>query len=191
MLLARLFPAPGLGRAVAVMLLYVNVFNLLPIGFLDGGKVVSTLFLARLPVLEGAFAVASAIPIALAFTGKGGSGSGIVGGLVVGTAFAAMRRFRVSQEARTLEAALAGHRDPVALPDEALLALYEAATRIAAKDKRIKGPKQLAVVMRELFDAACAPHPTLAERVGFGFAWVAALSIGWTTLAGAGVHLLS
>ena len=190
-LLARLLPAPGLGRGLAVMLLYLNVFNLLPIGFLDGGKVVSTLFLARLPAVEGAFAVASAIPLGLAFTGRGSSGSGIVGGLVVGTAFAAIRRYRVAQEARQVEATLAGQRDPLGLSDEALRALYEAATRVAAKDKRVKGAGQVAAVMREVLEAAAAPRPTPAEQVGYGFAWAAALAVGWASLAATGVRLLS
>jgi len=189
--LARLFPTPGLVRGVAVMLLYLNVFNLLPIGFLDGGKVVSTLFLARVPVLEGAFAVVSAVPLGVLFSGKGSSGSGIVGGLVVGILFAAVRRYRVAGEARGLEAALAGQRDRLALDDTALRPIYEAALRVAAKDKRVKGAGPVAAVMREIFDAACAPRPTPAEQVGYGFAWAAALAVGWTTLAAAGVHLLS
>jgi Zn-dependent protease len=190
-LLARFYPQPGLARAVAVVLLYVNVMNLLPIGFLDGGKVVSTLFLSRFPRVEGAFAVASAIPMGLMFTGKGGSGAGIVGGLVVGTLFAALRRFRVAQEARTMGAVLGDHRDPLSLPDEVLRALHEGAVRIAAKDKRIKGAPQLAAVMRELFEELAAPRPTQAEQVGYGFAWAAALAIGWISLAEAGVRLLS
>jgi Zn-dependent protease len=190
-LLAHVFPAPGLGRGVAVMLLYLNVFNLLPIGFLDGGKVLSTLFLAPVPVLEGAFAVASAVPLGLVFSGKGSTGSGVMGGLVVGIGLAAIRRYRVAGEARGLGAAFAGQRDPLALGDEALRPIYDAALRIAAKDKRLQGARPVAALMREIFDAACAPRATAAEQVGYGLAWAAALAIGWTALAAAGVRLLS
>jgi Zn-dependent protease len=188
-LLAALFPSRGLGRGLALMLLYVNVINLLPIGFLDGGKAISSLFLSRIPSLEAAFAVASAIPMGLLFVGPGG-GAGIAGALLAGTAFAAVRRYRVVREARSVDASVGVSRDALGLSEEALRAIYDGASRIAAKDKRTRGAKQLAALMQEIFAEACAPKPTAAERAGFGFAWAAALAVGWAVLAAAGIQVL-
>jgi Zn-dependent protease len=187
--LLKLFHEPGLGRGAAVMLLYVNVLNLLPVGFLDGGRVVSALFLARLPVLEGAFSVASMVPMALLFGGK--NAGGVVGGLAAGTGVAAYRRYHVALQARPLQAALAGQRDAQALSDEEARRLHAGALQVAQKIKAIKKPAHFAAVMRELFEEAIAPHPSTPERVGYGFAWAAALALGWATLAEAGVKLLS
>lgn len=189
LILLKLFPQAGLGRGTALILLYVNVFNLLPIGFLDGGRVVSSLFLARLPVLEGAFSVASIFPMAFLFGGK--NMAGIAGGMVAGVGMAAFRRYRVALEAEPLRALLAGQRDAQALSDDAVRSLHAGARRVAEKVKAIKKPDQVAAVMRELFEEATAPHPTAPERVGYGFAWAAALALGWVTLAEAGVKLLS
>jgi hypothetical protein len=187
--LLKLFHQPGLGRGAAVILLYLNVLNLLPIGFLDGGRVVSSLFLARRPALEGAFSVISIVPLGLLFGGK--NAGGYVGGMFAGTAVAAYRRYWVAAEARPLQAVLAGQREAQAVSDDDARRLHAGALHVALKIKGIKKPAQVAAVMRELFEESVAPHPTTPERVGYGFAWAAALALGWATLAEAGVKLLS
>lgn len=56
LLLSQTTPAPWLSQA-AVMLLGINLFNLLPIAPLDGGRILETLLFSRLPTLRLVFAL--------------------------------------------------------------------------------------------------------------------------------------
>ena len=101
---------PGRLRATAVFLLYLNVLNLLPIGFLDGGRVLSTLLLARSPKLEAAFQVVSAVPMAHLF-GLGAESGGAVGGFAAGMLLTAVRGVRVGEAAAAVAPSLKGCTD--------------------------------------------------------------------------------
>jgi tetratricopeptide (TPR) repeat protein/Zn-dependent protease len=189
-LLLLAFPDKGLGRAAAVTLLYVNVLNLLPVGFLDGGRVVSTLFLARAPVLEVAFQVVSVIPMVALLSGATGSaGSGVVGGLAAGMLVGAFRSYRIGAAARALGQLPLNGGDLMALPEPTLRALHRAARRLLAKEKAKATSRPQALLMREIFGRCSTPRASPREQLAYGVTWVAALALGGTLLIGKGAGL--
>lgn len=191
-ILLQLFPHAPLAKGLALIFLYINLINMLPIGFLDGGRVVSTLFLSRLPALEAAFTLLSAIPLGLLFGGR--NSAGIMGGLIGGLAVSVFHGYHVAKAALALEPTLAGTRDLMQLSEPGLHALYAAAVPLVTKQtpglKPDKLPARHAEVMKELFDRATSPQPGLMEKVGFGLLWLGCLGIGWAVLANAGGKLL-
>jgi Zn-dependent protease len=179
-------PVPGIALAGAILLtrlrehplawdvgitaVAVNAFNLLPLGFLDGGRLLDRLVFQRHRVLETAFAALSS---AAFFAGGTATGDWIFLLLASVSLMGVPVAWRRGREAARLRDALDPGADRVrALPEPQLHALYEAAVAAAGPRSR---PTARAGMMRDLFERATTPHASALACAGFGFTWLAAI----------------
>jgi Zn-dependent protease len=155
---AWLTPGPTWVLELAVLALIVNYFNLLPFVPLDGGRIVETLFLSRLPQAQGLFLVFSTGLFALgALLLK----DPILGLLTVLTAIAIPSKWHWGRMARRLT----GRVPPDAARTEKLAAVFrllnEAADASVSRARRF-------LLARGVLAHLDARPPTLAVALGGG-----------------------
>ncbi|MBI3203870.1 MAG: hypothetical protein HYZ29_20185 [Myxococcales bacterium] len=154
-------------RPTVLHLLTVNAFNLLPIGPLDGGRLVNMALFSRRPFLQVLFAVPTSIGLgAWAYVQR----DWFLGALAVATLF-----FAYSSEAlhfaaddlRKSEGAFPPR--PTELTDEQLRALYRAGLSLVEsnlprgkrKEHRRAAAEMIVARMRSIHERLSAPTPTL------------------------------
>lgn len=154
-----------LWHEVAWLAVVVNAFNLLPLGFLDGGRLLDALLFQRHRVLEAAFAGLSAV----AFLGLAvATGDWVVGAIgllsLVGVPFAFRRATAAARLRGRLQAG-----DVAALPPEELEVLHRAAVELAGSQAK---PAVRAETMRQLHARATVAPASLPSTVALTAAWL-------------------
>jgi Zn-dependent protease len=167
-------------REAAWLSLVVNAFNLLPLGFLDGGRLLDGLLFQRHRVLEALFAALSGLAflgLAFAFTDWV---LGVVGLFsLVGVPFA----FRRATVAARLRGRLQGG-DVLGLPRNEVELLHSAAAELAGPQVK---PRVRADLMRQLHERATTPPAGAATTAGFTAAWLLSFVLA-AAVAVAGVY---
>lgn len=168
------------------MMLFLNLFNLLPLGGLDGGRFLQTTLFSRHRVLEIVFAVVSSLGlIAVAFALQSWA-------LAVFAVLGLMTlplRVRVRAAAQTLR-----REFPLLSPDPAQLSEREQRALFSAALTAFAGSANrtalgVANVMRSILDAI-PPPPRLLATLGllsvYGFSWILGLMglAMWSTTVG-------
>lgn len=182
LVLSGLRPEPVV-REAAVTFLGLNGFNLLPLGFLDGGQLLSALFFGPRPRAEAAFqGITLAILAWMAFAGH----SWLLFAIVLLALLGVPARYRLARASIGLRPAFAQARCPLhELPDEQLRLLYQAARSLAPP--RMNDPlRSLASTMSSLYERVTTPAASLGVALGFGAIWVGAffaLFVGLVILA--------
>lgn len=173
MFLVGRHPSPLLFTAVQV-LLFLNLFNLLPFGALDGGRFFQRVLFSRHRVLEvGFLAIGSAL---LAWWALRSSSIALLFFAVFGLV-ALPARWKVLQLAATLRQKLpAIPPDPLRLEELEARALFDGA-RIALTGRFREQPTALANTMEQLLDAT-KRAPGIAASLGLLLLYGAAAIIG-------------
>lgn len=152
-------------REAAWMALFVNAFNLLPLGFLDGGRLLDGLLFQRHRALEVVFSALSALAfVGLAFAFRDWV-LGLIGVFSLAGVFVALRR-------ATLAARLRGRLqggDAAALPPDQLQLLHSAAVELGGAQAK---PRARADLMRQLHERATIAPASALATVGFTGAWL-------------------
>lgn len=169
-------PATGphsIASQAAVTFLGLNSFNLLPLGFLDGGQLFTVLFFSGRPRAEAAF---KAVTLALLTAVGLALESWIFAAACGFTLIAIPAVYRLARAAAGVRPLLAGERcEACEVPDEKRRALFRAARALlppAAKDPA----KVLALQMRQLYERATTPGAPIWQALGFAALWAAAFS---------------
>ncbi len=169
-------------RSAAMMLLVVNAFNLLPIGPLDGGRLLQLTLFQRNRHLElGFLAVAGVLLLAAAFA-LGAWVLGVLGAFtLLGVPFE-HRLLRAAHDLRSRGVSLPA--DPGALEGEPARATFLAAWDVLASSRR--ADPAMASTMERLVRLASRRPPSVGATLGLlaagGFAFLLAL-VGAIALA--------
>ena len=161
-------------RDLALMLLTINGFNLLPLSMLDGGKVLQITIFARHALLELAFLlVAAVITVAWAFTHD----AMVLGYFAIATLTQLPTRHRQLQTARRLRAE--GIELPpteTELEGDPARRLYAAAlATVSAQHQARHGT--VAVAMRSVFELTRREIPGALPSLALIAGWVGALGL--------------
>jgi Zn-dependent protease len=164
----------ALSMSVVQMLLLLNLFNLLPFGFLDGGRFLGRVLLSRHRALDVTFqAVGSLLLAYIALRGE----------MYVVAFFALFGLFTLSVRWRVLKAAVALRRqfpglvaDPNQLGDAEARATFVAARDLVSGPAREK-PTALANVMEQIVEAA-KPAPGLGATLALLALYGVGLAVG-------------
>ncbi len=161
----RLFPSPLLAE-VAMLLVALNGFNLLPVAPLDGGRLFQLLVFSRHRHLENAFTVFAALVL---LAGAFAAGDKILGFLGVLMLVGVPRQVGLLRQVHALRTAHPGvAQPPEALDTASLRALHEAASALAPAEAPLDTRIQL---MRNLHDRVRQRPPALLACLGLGTLW--------------------
>jgi hypothetical protein len=166
----RLHPSPHL-RSVAVSLVWINAFNLLPIAPLDGGQFFRVLIFSRHRYLELAFGFLAGL-LCLAGLALGSFVLPIIGlGMLLG----------LPRQARLLRAAkeLAGKypdlpADPAALDDAQSRELFTASRKMTLHALR-RSPREGAMAMEQVLERTVSRSPSILASLALLVPWAVGL----------------
>lgn len=158
------WPMPPLVHLGETLLL-VNAFNLLPLGGLDGGKLLLRVVFARHRYLELAFSALGALGLALVALGLRSFALGLFA--LIGLASLG-RRARVLEAAATLRSALTGET-AAALDDARARRLFDE-TRAALGPPLANDPRAVGSAMEDVLLAA-QPAPGWLASIGLVGVW--------------------
>jgi hypothetical protein len=160
--------------SIVQVLLFLNLFNLLPLGGLDGGRFLGRVLFSRHPLLDIAFQAIGSLLLAI---------FGLATSMYVLAAFAAFGLLLLPMRWRVLRAAGRLRRerpsmlaDPEALGEEDGRAVFEAARALLPAQAGNK-PASLAGVMEQLLDAT-KPAPRVMATLGLLALYGVGLLIG-------------
>jgi Zn-dependent protease len=156
-----LFYDSALLRSAALMLIWINGFNLLPLMPLDGGRVLHLIVFSRQRHVEAAFRVVTATLLGLVAL-SGAWGLGIFAVLLV---IATPANFRVSKLAQQLRGAFlsSGDANPAApLSHELAVALIE---RVRSGFPKVLQPAALANLARQVWERIHLRPPGLIASI--------------------------
>lgn len=160
--------AHPLWHEVAWFAVLINAFNLLPLGFLDGGRLLDGLIFQRHRLLEGAFSGLSALAFLWLAYALEDWVLGVVGFLSLAAVPHAFRRATCAARLRgRLQAG-----DLAALPREELEVLHGAAREVAGSQAR---PPVRAETMRQLHARATIPPASAGATVALVASWLLSL----------------
>jgi Zn-dependent protease len=171
-------PSPAV-REVALMLLGVNLFNLLPLAGLDGARLLQLALFSRRRWLEIAFQVcagAATAAVALAL-------QSVVFGVV-----AALVLLVLPYRWRVLKAADRIVRAGMPLPAEAVLVEGEVGRALFSEARTALGPQgqgkpaSVAAAMEQVLDAALSKPPPAEASIGLGLTLFVAFVLGVVAL---------
>jgi Zn-dependent protease len=168
-----------LAREVGVLALALNAFNLLPLGFLDGGRVLGRVLFQRHPLLEGLFASFSALAFAgLAVWWR----DAVLGGLALLTLLGVPVAYRRARAARALRGRVTGDGgDFGALPLAEQLAVFEAAEAAVGPQATVS---VRAAAVRDLHHRATRRPASLLVTLGAMGAWLGSVALVLVVLVG-------
>jgi Zn-dependent protease len=167
----------------ASLLVAINLFNLLPIGPLDGGRLYQRTLFSRSFVLEVGFGAISGTLLMLFGLWQTSMLLVMLGGF---TLVALVPRYHAVSAARWLRSTNPGlPSDPAALDPDQRFALFTAA-RTTVRDADNADPQRLAGAMRHLLDSLQA-RPSFAATISLLAAWAA----GVVTALAAGFMLVA
>lgn len=168
--------------AAASLLMVVNVFNLLPLVPLDGGRFFDLLLMARLPRWRGVFALCSAL-------GMLGTGVWFEAPLMVGLGGVLLLGVPSAlREARLVAALRSAHRDGYDRDGAWLTALAEVLLE-APYDALPYGRRQL--LARSITASSLAPAPSLATVAAGVSLYASALALPVWVFAQHGIDILA
>jgi Zn-dependent protease len=167
-------------RELALTLVGVNLFNLLPIGGLDGARLLQLVLFSRRRWLEIAFQACTGLASAALALHFQSIALGFMASMML---FTLSYRWRVLKAAdRIARSGMPLPTDPAALEGETARALFdEARDTIAAADSR-KKPPVIAAAMTQVLDAANAKCPSLEASILLGTALFVAFVLGVAAL---------
>jgi Zn-dependent protease len=166
-------------RDLAVSLVSINAFNLMPLAGLDGARFLEHLVFSRWRRLDIAFRVCAALAlgaVALAW------GSIVLGVFALWMVIVLQFRARVLGAAARLRAAnLPLPDDPRALDGEVGLAIFKEARAFVPASRAMK-PEATAVWMEQIVEAAAARPASAASTIALLLAWLLAGLLAFVTL---------
>lgn len=161
----KYFPTSLLNE-VAMLLIALNGFNLLPVAPLDGGRLFQLLLFSRHRYLENAFTV---FAVLLLLAGAFAAGDKILGFLGVLMLVGLPRQVALLHRTHALRTAHPGAaQPPEALDTASLRALHEAAASMAPANAALDTRVQL---MRNLHDRVRQQPPPVLACLGLGTLW--------------------
>ena len=167
----------------ASLLVAINLFNLVPIGPLDGGRLFQRTLFSRSSVLDLGFGAISGTLLILFGLWQTSMLLVMLGGF---TLVALVPRYHAVSAARWLRSTNPGlPSDPAALDPDQRFALFTAA-RTTVRDADNADPRRLAGAMRHLLDSLHA-RPSFAATISLLAAWAAAV----VTALAAGLMLVA
>jgi len=153
--------------ALAMSMVSINAFNLLPLGGLDGARLLQLLLFSRHRWLELGFQACAGVAAGLLALKWHSIGLGILAYFMV---MLIPYRKRVLGGAKRLrDKALALPRDPAALDGDVGRAVFLEAREAVNPQYRERTPN-VAAAMEQLLDAATARHPSVGASLALGFA---------------------
>lgn len=163
-------------REVAISLVSINAFNLLPLAGLDGARLLEHVLFSRRRWLAIAFQLCAALATVVVAVKTGSWALGF---------FAYLMLIVLPHRAKVLGAARRLRDDGVALPFEAKELEGEAARIVFTRAREIpkdRSTRNVAATMEQLVDAANVRPPSIAASFALGIAWGLALLFAVITL---------
>jgi hypothetical protein len=166
-------------REVALTLIGVNLFNLLPLGGLDGARLLQLVLFSRRRWLEIGFQLITGLAAAALALNWQSIGLGVMAWFML---MVLPFRWRVLKAAdRIARAGLPLPADATALEGETGRALFMEARNTITADNQRK-PATVASAMQQVLEAANAKRPSLEESIMLGTALFVAFVLGVAAL---------
>jgi Zn-dependent protease len=166
-------------REVALTLLSINIFNLLPIGGLDGARLLELVLFSRRRWLAVAFQTCTGLAAAALALTWGNIGLGVMAAFML---LLLPYRWRILKAAdRIVRANVALPVEAAALEGETGRALFVEARGVVREDYRSKAP-YVAAAMQQVLDAARTKRPSAEASIVLGTVLAAAFLFGVAAL---------